>query len=159
MDEKIKNIIKQFTEAVQFVMSTMAMVEVEPKSPYVKKNNTATGDVSGVIGFSNATNHTGGTMSLTFTSKSALGIVQNMVGEEYSEITQEVADAVGEMTNMICGQARKNLNEKMNMVFEGAIPTVVTGKGHSIRHVSSSAILAMPFSSQFGDITVEVCFS
>ncbi len=159
MDEKIKSVITQFSDAVQFVMSTMAMVEVQPGDPYVKKNNTATGDISGVIGFSNAGNHTGGTMSLTLTKASALGIIQNMLGEEYSELSQDVADAVGELTNMICGQARKNLSEKLNMDFEGAIPTVVTGSDHTIRHVSSSAILAMPFSSQFGDLTVEVCFS
>jgi chemotaxis protein CheX len=159
MDEKIKGIIKQFSEAVQFVMTTMAMVEVSSRTPYVKKDNTATGDISGVIGFSNAGNHTGGTMSLTFTQESALGIVQNMIGEKYSDLNQDVADAVGELTNMICGQARKNLSEKMNMDFEGAIPTVITGNGHSIRHMSSSAILAMPFYSEYGDLTVEVCFS
>ncbi|MFP4168865.1 MAG: chemotaxis protein CheX [Desulfonatronovibrionaceae bacterium] len=159
MDEKIKGIIKQFSEAVQFVMSTMAMVQVRPSAPYVKKDNTATGDISGVIGFSNARNHSGGTMSLTLTEECALGIVESMVGERYSELGQEVADAVGELTNMICGQARKNLSEKMNMDFEGAIPSVVTGKEHSIRHMSSSAILAMPFSSEHGELTVEVCFS
>jgi len=32
-----------------------------------------------------------------------------MFGEEMKEINNEIADAVGELTNMISGQARKEL--------------------------------------------------
>jgi chemotaxis protein CheX len=47
----------------------------------------------------------------------------------------------------------------MGMIFEGAIPSVITGTGHTIRHVSTSAVLAIPFETQYGPLMVEVCFS
>lgn len=97
-------------------------------------------------------------MSLTLTTSSALGIVSAMLYEDQAELNDAVTDAVGELTNMISGQARKGL-VGMGMVFEGAIPSVITGTGHTIRHVSTSAILAIPFETSHGPLMVEVCFS
>lgn len=156
MDDKIKQVVKKVVDAVTNVFSTMAMVEVKPGKPYVKKENSASGDISGIIGFSSPDGKNKGSMSVTFTEKSALGIVSNMFGEEFKELNKEVVDAVGEFTNMISGQARRGMDE-IGLTFEAGIPSVVTGKNHSISHVSSKAILAIPFESQFGSITVELC--
>ncbi|WP_028574775.1 chemotaxis protein CheX [Desulfonatronovibrio hydrogenovorans] len=158
MDKKVEQVIKKFAESVVNVLGTMAMTEARPGAAFVKKDNRAGGDISGVIGFSSSTGRSKGTMSLTFTQEAALGVVNSMLGEEFSSINNDVEDAVGELTNMICGQARKGLSE-IGMNYEGAIPSVITGKNHSIRHVSSSAILAIPFETASGPLIVEVCFS
>ncbi len=158
VNETIQGIIKQFVDATTNVLSTMANTTATPKTPYVKKDNVAHGDVTGVIGFSNPKGKSKGTMSITFTKQAALGIIGGMLFEDLKDITPEVEDAVGELTNMISGQARKGLVE-IGLVFEGAIPSVVTGQGHTIRHVSSNAILAIPFDTPHGPIMVEVCFS
>jgi chemotaxis protein CheX len=158
MNDTIKGIIAQFVEATTSVLSTMAMTEAKVGTPFVKQHAGAQGDITGVIGFSNPKGKSRGTMSLTFTTATALGIVSAMIYEEQLELNDVVTDAVGELTNMISGQARKGL-VGMGMVFEGAIPSVITGKGHTIRHVSTSAILAIPFETQHGPMIVEVCFS
>lgn len=158
MNGTIKGIIAQFVEATTSVLSTMAMTEAKVGTPFVKQHAGAQGDITGVIGFSNPKGKSRGTMSLTFTTATALGIVSAMIYEEQLELNDVVTDAVGELTNMISGQARKGL-VGMGMVFEGAIPSVITGKGHTIRHVSTSAILAIPFETQHGPMIVEVCFS
>jgi chemotaxis protein CheX len=80
-----------------------------------------------------------------------------MFGEEHQEIDEEVKDAVGELTNMISGDSRRRLQE-IGHTFQGAIPTVISGKGHEIRHVTKGPILSIPFSTQAGNFTVEVCF-
>ena len=158
MNDTIQGIIKQFVDATTTVLSTMAMTEATAAAPFVKHNAVAQGDITGVIGFSNPKGKSKGTMSLTFTAASALGIISSMLYEEQTELNDAVTDAVGELTNMISGQARKGLVE-MGMVFEGAIPSVITGTGHTIRHVSTSAILAIPFQTPHGPLMVEVCFS
>lgn len=158
MNDTIQGIIRQFTDATVTVLGTMAMTEAKADPAFLKQNAVAQGDITGVIGFSNPKGKSKGTMSLTFTAPSALGIVSSMLYEEQSELNDVVVDAVGELTNMISGQARKGLVE-MGMVFEGAIPSVVTGPGHTIRHVSTSAILAIPFQTAHGPLIVEVCFS
>ena len=158
MNDTIKGIIAQFVDATTGVLGTMAMTEAKAGVPFVKQHAGAQGDVPGVMGFSNPKGKSKGTMSLTFTAASALGIVSAMLYEEQTEINDVVTDAVGELTNMISGQARKGL-VGMGMVFEGAIPSVITGPGHTIRHVSTSAILAIPFETPHGSLMVEVCFS
>jgi len=61
-------------------------------------------------------------------------VVSNMLGEEITDLNADIQDAVGEITNMISGAARKNLEAK-GFNITAAIPTVVFGKGHSIIHV------------------------
>ncbi|MBW1796529.1 MAG: chemotaxis protein CheX [Deltaproteobacteria bacterium] len=73
---------------------------------YVKKDQVASGDVSGVIGLTGEVN---GTISVSFTEKSILAIVSNMLGEEMKELNEDIRDAVGEIANMISGQARQEL--------------------------------------------------
>ena len=151
MDAKLVN---PFINATVNVLATMASVEAKSGKPYLKKDSLARGDVSGVIGLTGETN---GTISVTFDAGSILGIVSNMFGENIEELNSEVVDAVGELTNMISGQARRKL-EEMGRKFEAAIPSVVTGKNHKIRHFTSGPIIAVPFSTDGGRFTIEICF-
>jgi len=63
---------------------------------------------------------------------------------------------VGEITNMISGQARQQL-EQMNKSMQAAIPTVVTGKEHQISYLENRPIMAIPFKTDHGEFTIEVC--
>lgn len=145
-------VVKPFLAAVKSVISTMAMIQVTAGTPFIKRDSTAQGDVTGIIGMSGERN---GTISVTFTENCVLKIVSNMLGEEITEMGQDIQDAVGEITNMISGQARKGLAE-VGMTFDGGIPSVIMGKNHTITHISKEPILAIPFSTDQGDFTVEV---
>ena len=146
-------LINPFINATVKVLATMAQAEVEAGKPYLKKDNIAKGDVSGLIGITGETN---GTIAVTFDSGSIVKIVSNMFGEEITEMTTEVADAVGELTNMISGQARRKLEES-GKVFEAAIPSVVTGENHEITHITEGPIIAIPFRTEGGSFTIEIC--
>ncbi|MCD4722674.1 MAG: chemotaxis protein CheX [Desulfobacula sp.] len=151
MDVKL---INPFINATINVLETMAFMTVNAGQPYVKKDNIAIGDVSGILGLTGVAN---GTIAVTFEEKCILAVVSNMFGETMSELNNEIADAVGELTNMISGQARREL-EEMGKVFKAAIPSVVTGKNHSIMHFTNGPKIAIPFNTDNGDFTIEVCF-
>jgi chemotaxis protein CheX len=151
MDVKYVN---PFINATLNVLETMASTKAEARQPYIKKDQTARGDVSGVIGL---TGDASGTISVSFGKKSILSIVSNMLGEEMKELNEEIKDAVGEIANMISGQARQEL-ENMGRSLQAAIPTVIMGKDHSIGHMTRHPIIAIPFSTPNGDFTIEVCF-
>ena len=150
MDVKL---INPFINATLNVLGTMAFLKAEPEKPYLKKENTAVGDVSGVIGFTGEVN---GTMTVTFDESCILKIVSNMFGEEMKELNSEITDAVGELTNMISGQARKEL-EEIGRIFQAAIPTVVLGKNHKIESKTQGTKIAIPFKTEAGNFTIEVC--
>ena len=67
-----------------------------------------------------------------------------MLFENYTEINDDIVDAVGELTNMIAGQARAQLSQQ-GMSFDASTPAVVKGKGHTIDHITSAPILSIPF--------------
>jgi len=147
-------VAKPFIKATISVLSTMAMIQPKPGKPYVKKDDTATGDVSAVIGFTGDRN---GSISVSFSRKCAVAMVKNMLGDDIEDIIHDTKDAVGEVTNMISGQARAGLSE-MGINIQGSTPTVIMGDNHSISHITKAPIMAIPFSTDDGEFTVEFCF-
>jgi chemotaxis protein CheX len=145
-------LINSFVAAVVKVLKTMAFTETKPGKAYLKTGREATGDVSGVIGM---TGKREGSMSISFDESTICTIVSKMFGESITTINEEVADAVGELTNMICGDARRTL-EGEGHIIKGAIPTVIAGKDHTIKHISNDPVIAIPFTSDAGKFMMEI---
>ena len=146
-------IAKPFITAVTTVLSTMAGVTPTVGKPYVKKNLKACGDISAIVGITGAHR---GTISLTFSRSCAVHLVKAMLGDDISDIIQDTSDAVGEITNMVSGQARAGLVE-MGIVLQGSTPSIILGDSHTLSHVSSSPIIAVPFSTDAENFTLEFC--
>lgn len=146
--------INPFVTATLHVLKTMAHTEVKAGNPFLKKEKLARGDVSGLIGL---TGGVSGTISVSFTERCILAIVGRMFGETLTAMNDEIGDAVGEIANMISGQARQAL-EKMGRPLQAAIPSVIMGKGHQITHITSHPVIAIPFDTDKGGFTIEVCF-
>ena len=146
--------INPFIKATLNVLTTMASTEANAGKPYLKKDHVAKGDLSGLIGL---TGDVKGTISVSFAEKCILSIVSKMFGEEKKEVDEEIQDAVGEISNMISGQARQEL-EELGLTLKAAIPSVVMGKDHTIMHITAHPVMAIPFATDNGDFTIEVCF-
>jgi len=147
--------INPFLNGTLNVLRTMAFVEPKPGKPYLKKNNLASGDVSGIIGLTGSAT---GSMALSFSEGAILKVASNMLGEEIREINNDITDAVGEITNMVSGAARKEL-ESIGLTVTAAIPTVVAGKDHLIKHVLGGPSIIIPFEIEEGLFAVDVCIS
>lgn len=145
--------INPFLEGTIEVLKTMAFIDPRPGRPYLKTGNNAQGDITGIIGL---TGQVKGSLALTFSEGCILKIVSNMLGEDKNKIDHEIKDAVGEITNMVSGVARKKL-EAMDLQVLAAIPTVVSGKGHSVSHVLGGPSLIIPFETDSGGFVVDVC--
>jgi len=143
--------INPFLSATINVLKTMAFTEPTPGKPFVKKDQKAIGDVSGIIGLSG---EAVGSLSITFEESTIKHIVTNMFGEEVKELNDEVRDAVGELTNMISGDARRLLQDQ-NIKIEASIPSIITGKGHTISHMAKGPTIALPFTTEKGNFIVE----
>ncbi|MDL2271995.1 chemotaxis protein CheX [Desulfovibrio sp. OttesenSCG-928-I05] len=146
-------IAKAFITATTNILSTMAGIEAKHGVPYVKKGNVAAGDVSAIVG---VTGPKRGTIAVSFSQACAVAMVRGMLGDDIEDIIQDTQDAVGEITNMVSGQARASLAEK-GLVLQGATPSVIMGKNHVISHMTSSPVMAIPFGTESGAFTVEFC--
>jgi chemotaxis protein CheX len=133
----------------------MAQLDLKAGAPRKKNDELARGDVSGLIGMVGP--QTRGSFSITFDKNLALEIMRRMLGEAPETINEEVTDMVGEITNMVTGGAKRMLAEK-GYDFNMASPVVVSGPSHTISHKTDSTKLLMPFESEYGRATIEICF-
>jgi len=147
--------INPFLQAVIDVLTTMAQVVPTPGKPFLKESTFARGEVSGII---NVNGYANGSIALTFPEDCAKVIVGNMLNETIRELGPDVYDGVGELTNMISGQARKGLATQ-GMKFHAGIPKVLHGKGHTVVHPTTGPVIGIPFSTPFGELTIEVSLS
>jgi chemotaxis protein CheX len=148
-------LINPFLESIKHVLSTMASLEANADKPSIKNDNTARGDVSGVIGMTSP--QAKGSLAITFTEPVLLEVCKRMLGEELNAVDETATDLVGEITNMVSGGAKRLLGEKGYM-FEMAIPAIISGKGHAVHHKSMGPKILIPFSTEYGKFFVEVCF-
>ena len=142
-----------FIEATAYTLKTMAKSDVIAGTPYLKDHRKAFGVVTGLIGLANSKVHD--SMTINFYKPAILWLVSQMFMEEIPALTDDVLDAVGEFTNIICGDVKKRLSER-DIVIEMASPLVVSGAAVKIRDkVTSAPMWVIPFDSAFGKFTVE----
>jgi len=147
--------INPFLDSLLNVLKTMASTTLKPGKPTLKNNATAHGDVSGLIGLIGP--DTKGSLSISFEESLALKIMMKMLGEAPEKVNEEVTDMVGEITNMVTGSA-KNLLGNKGYDFDMATPVVVSGKDHTISHLSDGTKIMIPFTSPDGNAVIEICF-
>ena len=148
--------VNPFLSSFINVLQTMAMLEIKPGRPSLKKDAIARGDVSGLIGMAGP--EISGSFAISFEKDLALNIFEMMVGESVDDIGEDIIDMVGEITNMVTGGAKRQLGEK-GYDFNMATPIVVTGPGHTITHQVDGTKVLMPFKSDKGNAYIEICFN
>lgn len=155
MDVKL---INPFISSTLNVLTTMAgLADIRPGKPELKGAPESYGDITGLIGVAGETAR--GSFAVSFSRDCIAGVAARMLGEEIEDLEEEdLPDAVGEITNMICGGALAELS-KIGHNFDNALPTVVTGPGHCIRHVTEYPVVAVSFKTEVGRFFVEACIA
>ena len=145
--------INPFITSAVNAFQTVLSCEIRRGVPTLKSNTKPQFDISGVIGLSGSAV---GTVVLSFSSNVALQAAGTMLLTDMTEINSDVIDAVGELTNMVAGGAKAQL-EHLNLSI--SLPNVITGLGHEVRFPSNVTPIVIPFDSDWGPLTVEVGLS
>lgn len=139
-----------------FVISTietfqkMLNSDATPGQVQLKNDTTYTYDVSGVIGLSGEAQ---GSICLSFPKLIALKVVSGLIGTDIKIIGPEVADAIGEIANIIAGNAKQHLTQ-FNLSI--SLPKVIMGKNHKIASQRGVPTIVVPFESSYGKFAMEV---
>jgi chemotaxis protein CheX len=142
--------INPFLSSTISVFSTMLDTKLKRGEPYLKTANQSDYEISGLIGLSGKAK---GMVVLSMTRDAAINAASIMLGETLTELNADVADAVGELTNMVAGAAKAKIDEfKMSV----SLPTVISGKAHCIEFPKNTMPIVIPFESKWGPIAVEV---
>ncbi len=144
--------INPFLKSVTNTFATMLSAEATRGDLVLGDPKQRTFPISGIIGLSGKAS---GMVVINLSTEVALRAASVMLMEEQTEVNDDVLDAVGEIANIIAGQAKTELEQYDLSV---SLPNVITGDGHEIRFPSATPPLAVPFSTDFGPLRLEVGF-
>ena len=143
--------INPFVNATLNVFETMAQTKAIRKELFLKKDYKMYGDISGVMGLSGTAS---GSVVISLTNKLAKILVGRMLMDE-NVADSDVRDGVGEIINMISGQAKAALaNTKHH--FALSLPTVVSGHGHEISHKKGTPCIVVVFQAENEKLAIQV---
>ncbi len=142
--------INPFIIATKEAFTKMVGCEMERVDLYVAEDDHPVKDITGIIGL---TGRARGCVAISMTRELAIRASQAMADNDASELNAEVADAVGELANMIAGGAKAQLEQ---FEIRISLPTVLFGNYNSIEFPSETPALCIDFESEWGDLTVQV---
>ena len=125
-------------------------IKVRNLNPFVLEDPQALSEVSGIIGLAG---ETAGAVVLSFSRETAMNVVGRLSGKSYTVLSNEVLDGVGELVNIIAGNAKKDLEEFRIVI---SLPGVIVGESYKIKWPQGVPVISIPFESELGPFTVNV---
>ncbi|HOM17401.1 MAG TPA: chemotaxis protein CheX [Thermoguttaceae bacterium] len=142
--------INPFIASLGTVFRTMLQCEVKRGAIHLKERSSPNYPISGVIGLSGLAV---GTVVLSMSEQVARQAASTMLMADCQEVNADVLDAVGELTNMVAGRAKAQLEE---LELSVSLPSIITGQDHEVRFPSNVTPICVPFETPWGPLTLEV---
>jgi len=146
--------INPFLTSTINVFKTMINIMPRLGEPFLERELELHGEVAvALIGIAGEVK---GNVNLIMQKELALVVASKLIGQPMTELNNDVCDALGEITNMIVGGAKKFFAER-DESFKIAVPTVVTGTIKEIYHEPTIPSLYLPFILTEGTFYLETC--
>ena len=142
--------INPFIKSIRNVFKTMLATEVTVGKPHIKADDTDRPDVSGVIGFSGDAS---GSVVLCFSSEAAVKVASTFAGMDAGLDSEDFADAIGELANMVAGGAK---SEFVGLDITVSLPSVIIGERHKVSRSVAHPRLVIPCETGLDHFVVEV---
>ncbi len=146
--------IMPFVKSVKNVFETMLQMPVKVGTPSIKNDDTKPLDISGIISFSGQVE---GSTVLSLPMDTAVKAVGQFLGVEMDpkEEEEDFVDAIGELINMISGNAKAQFpTEKVSI----SCPSVVIGEGHAVFGQKDVVTITIPCKCEAGEFRLDVSF-
>ncbi|MBD3420476.1 MAG: chemotaxis protein CheX [Chitinivibrionales bacterium] len=142
--------VNPFINSTIDTFKMMIMTEIQPGKAMLKSEPYPNYDVSGIIGLSG---NAQGSIAISFPKITALKTVSKMLGMQIKVVGPELSDGIGEIANIIAGNAKQHL-EKYKLSI--SLPNVVIGRQHVLASQKGIPTILVPFASELGQFGMEV---
>ena len=144
-------LINPFVASVTKVFKTMVATDITIGKPaIIPAQQEPTADVSAVIGLSGGAV---GCVVLSLPMATAINAASQFGGTDMTQDHPDFADALGELANMVAGQAKAQFE---SLRISISLPSVIVGKKHVVSQSKQTPRLAIPCDSALGKFCVEV---
>ena len=141
--------INPFIKAVQNIFNTMIEIPFKLGKPSLKKDRLPTYEISAIIGLSGSVT---GCVVINMNKAIAFEMVAALIGEEVTDIDDDCTDAIGEIANMIAGNAKTDFPGANNSI---SVPSVIIGQ-HKVSYPTGLPIITIPCETNKGQFMIEV---
>jgi chemotaxis protein CheX len=149
-------IVNCISKASADVFGTMLGVEIRKGETSVENGSPDAND--GVVSLIGLAGTWTGAGSLSCSPAMACRVCSQMLMTENTAVDEEVLDAVAELTNMIIGSVKTDLEEELGPLGL-SIPTVVFGRNFRTRSSGSSEWIAVRFYWDEECLLVRLCLA
>ncbi|CAM2006499.1 chemotaxis protein CheX [Acanthopleuribacter pedis] len=147
-------LINPILRATENIFENFLFLETRKKGVVMRETLAPKFELSGILDVFGKGMH--GKILLNLSNKLALQIHEILLGVEKDTIDDEVKDAVGEMVNIITGNAKGEF-ERMNLGYNVSTPYVIYGRNHIISNAGDNPFISSVYWSSKGFF--EVCLS
>jgi chemotaxis protein CheX len=130
-------IVSSLQHSVMEVFSTMLSGDIQFEGTSVQQDTPEASDR--VVSFIGVAGTWSGTGTLTCSPAAACRLCSQMLLAEYSSVSEEVLDAIAEVTNMIIGNVKTSLERHLGPLGL-SIPTVVFGRNFKTKSAGAEWI-------------------
>jgi chemotaxis protein CheX len=141
------------SHAVLEVFSTMLGMDVTPGEATISRSEPEFH--ANVVALLGLTGEWSGSGQISADPLFACRIASQMLMAEYESINEDVLDAVAEIANMVVGNIKNLLEEKLGPMGLST-PTIVFGGSFETRVAGSPDRVSMPFTCAEGMMTVQI---
>lgn len=141
--------INPFLSAVKNVFDTMINIPFSLGKPNIRKDCVPLHEISAIIGLSGDVS---GCVVLSLSEQVAFQLIEGLTGEATTELDADGTDAIGEIANMIAGNAKKDFPASNSSI---SVPSVVVGK-HHVCYPSGIPIISIPCDTSCGRLAIDV---
>lgn len=152
----VSELINPFIQAAANVFTTMLELKIGAARPFLKEKGNPMADISCTIGITGEVN---GVVGFVFNKETACLITKHFLQEEHSEIDDVVADAIGEMSNMITGNVKTTLGNAGGSRFNFALPSIMVKEDHTITYPKTAPCMVVPLTIMGTNcgLYIEIC--
>jgi len=147
---------KAISDATTQVFSTMLGAEVTILETFVEKTLPEATD--GLVSFIGLAGSWAGTGSLSCSKALGCLICSRMLMTEATSIDEEVLDAVAEITNMVIGSVKTELEAVLGPLGL-SIPTVVFGRNFTTKSAGTADWVVVRFRCEDETLCVKMCLA
>jgi chemotaxis protein CheX len=151
-----EELVSLVRESAQNVFETMLGQSIVAGNAYL--DNVASPAGNGVVSFIGLAGAWMGTGSISCSAPCACKIASQLMMSEYAAVDDDVLDAVAEVTNMILGNVKTSLEERLGPMGL-SIPTVIYGRNFSSRTVGKQEWTVVPFDCDGERLEVQLCLA
>lgn len=119
-------------------------------APYLNKDPAQLAEISAIIGLAGETT---GAVVLSFDRAPALAIAGKFAGRTFSALTNEAIDCIGELVNIVAGNAKRDLLDFKILI---SLPGVFIGQEARIKWPEGVPVITIPFTSELGKFSVNI---